>query len=155
MDLFLIRHAIAEDGADDAARPLSDEGAKKFSRAVRGLDALGLRFDRVLHSPKRRAVETAERLGPLAADADFEVTTLLAEPPSDELLSHLHGRTVALVGHEPHLSALLAWLVVGAPDEGNFLLKKGGVAHLSGEPEPGGMQLVALYPPKTLRELGG
>jgi phosphohistidine phosphatase len=59
MDLYLIRHAIAEDGDDDDARPLSAKGAKKFKQAVKGLRALGVRFDRVLHSPRRRAVETA------------------------------------------------------------------------------------------------
>lgn len=153
MDLFLIRHAIAEDGADDAARPLSDEGTKRFRQEVKGLEALGVRFDRLLHSPKRRAVETAELLAPLV-DGEYEVSALLTEAPSDKLFAQLHGGAVALVGHEPYLSALLAWLVVGAPDEGDFVLKKGGLARLEGEPEPGGMRLVALLPPKVLRELG-
>lgn len=152
MQLFLIRHGIAEDGDDDAARPLSPDGAKRFRQEVRGLRALGVRFDRVLHSPKRRAVETAELLAPLV-DGEYEVSALLAQAPSAELLAQLHGGVVAVVGHEPHLSSLLAWLVVGAPDEGRFELKKGGVARLAGEPEAGGMTLVALLPPKLLREL--
>lgn len=153
MELFLIRHAIAEDGADDAARPLSAEGKKRFRREVKGLEALGVRFDRLLHSPRRRAVETAELLASLV-DGECEVSALLTAAPSDELLAQLHGRTVALVGHEPHLSALLAWLLVGAPGRGAFVLKKGGVARLEGKPAPGGMRLVALLPPKVLRELG-
>jgi phosphohistidine phosphatase len=155
MDLYLIRHAIADDGDDDDARPLSTKGAKKFRQSVKGLRALGVRFDHVLHSPKRRAVETAELLAPLL-EGEFEVTQLLADAPSNKLLGHLHGDALALVGHEPYLSALLAWLTVGDTELGHhFLLKKGSVAQLTGDPEPGGMQLVALWSPAVLRGLAG
>ena len=65
MELTLVRHAIAEDGADDAARPLSKRGRQRFEDVVQELDSLGVRFDRILHSPKRRAVETAELLAGL------------------------------------------------------------------------------------------
>ena len=42
MDVYLIRHAIAElrDATrwpDDSLRPLSDEGSERFRRAARGL----------------------------------------------------------------------------------------------------------------------
>ncbi|MCC6333658.1 MAG: phosphohistidine phosphatase SixA [Myxococcales bacterium] len=155
MELFLIRHAIAEDGEDDDARPLSARGRKRFKEVVGALDALGVRFDRVLHSPKRRAVETAELLAPLV-DGELEVTALLKEAPRDKLLGQLHGGAVAVVGHEPHLSSLLAWLTVGEPEQGRaFVLKKGSVAVLAGEPGPGGMQLLALWSPGALRKLNG
>lgn len=153
MDLFLIRHAVAEDGDDDDARPLSAKGDKRFRQVVGGLERLEVRFDHVLHSPKLRAVQTAELLAPLA-DGAFEVTPLLARAPDEKLLARLDGDAVAAVGHEPHLSALLAWLTVGDDALGHaFELKKGAVAHLAGAPVPGGMRLVALYPPSTLREL--
>lgn len=153
MRLTLIRHAIAEEGADDAARPLSKEGRRRFRREVDGLEALGVRFSRVLHSPKRRAVETAELLAPLADDG-LEVVPPLAHAPSEQLLELLDGDGVAVVGHEPHLSSLLALLVAGDRTLGARLeLKKGAVAVLEGEPRPGGMQLVALLPPKVLRRL--
>jgi phosphohistidine phosphatase len=84
------------------------------------------------------------------------VTQLLASAPDNKLLGHLRGGAVALVGHEPYLSATLAWLAVGDTELGHhFLLKKGSVAQLVGDPEPGGMQLVALWPPATLRGLAG
>jgi phosphohistidine phosphatase len=153
MELFLIRHAIAEDGGDDAARALTPKGRRRFKEVVAALDALGVRFDRVLHSPKRRAVETAELLGPLV-DGEFEVTALLADAPKEKLLGQLHGGALAVVGHEPHLSTLLAWLTVGDPEQGRaFLLKKGAVAALVGEPGPAGMQLVGLWSPGALRKL--
>lgn len=148
MKLFLIRHAIAEDGDDDDGRPLSKRGAKRFGEVVKLLRALDVRFDLVLHSPKLRAVQTAELLHTLV-DGSFEVTPLLAEPPSRALLEACSGGSVALVGHEPSLSALLSWLVLGKPSAGRFELKKGAVACLEGEAEAGGMTLVWLLPPKV------
>ena len=68
MELFLIRHAIAVPGSmllADADRPLTPKGRKRFSQAVLGLQHLKVRFDRLYHSPWRRAVETAELLAPV------------------------------------------------------------------------------------------
>ena len=80
----------------------------------------------------------------------------LAAPPSRGLLEVLGeaGETVAVVGHEPWLSELIAWLVVGEPADGDarFRMKKGGVAQLRGTPRPGRMQLRALLPPKLFLE---
>lgn len=153
MRLALIRHAIAEEGPDDAARPLSKDGRRRFRREVEALEALGVRFSRVLHSPKRRAVESAELLRPLVDGALVE-EPLLAHAPSEELLESLEGEDVALVGHEPHLSTLLAMLVSGDRTLGARVeLKKGAVALLEGEPKAGGMALLALLPPKVLRSV--
>lgn len=151
MNLALVRHAPAEAGDDDFSRPLSRKGRRRFREVVDGLEELGLHFERVLHSPKLRALETAELLSPLADQ--LEVTALLAEAPSPALLEALTGDTVALVGHEPWLSRLLAWLTVGDAALGpHFALRKGGVALLEGTPVPKGMRLAALLPPRVLRE---
>lgn len=150
MELTLVRHAIAEDGADDAARPLSKKGRHRFEEVVTALGALGVRFDRVLHSPKRRAVETAQLLSGLC-DGALQATPLLAKEPSVELWNLLEGERLAVVGHEPFLTALLSWLVTGEPTGGNFVLKKGGVAQLEGEPAPAGMRLCTLLSPRVLR----
>ena len=150
MELTLIRHAIAEDGEDDAARPLSRKGRRRFEQSVKTLGALGLRFEKVLHSPKRRALQTAELLTPLC-DGELQSTPLLAKAPGVELWEMLEGERLAVVGHEPHLSALLSWLVTGEASGGHFELKKGGVAQLEGEPAPAGMKLCSLLSPRVLR----
>ena len=150
MELTIVRHAIAEDGADDAARPLSKKGRRRFEDTVKELDSLGVRFDRILHSPKLRAVETAELLRGLC-DGALQPTALLAKEPGVELWTLLEGERLAVVGHEPHLTALLSWLVTGEPTGGNFVLKKGGVAQLEGEPAPAGMRLCTLLTPRVLR----
>jgi phosphohistidine phosphatase len=157
IQLVLVRHAQAlPRGAlrADAARPLSPEGRAGWARSVRGLERLGLRFDRLYHSPWLRAVQTADALMSLV-DAESVVCPELARPPSAELLACLRGERVALVGHEPWLSELCAWLVLGSPSSASKLvIKKGGVVRLHGKLAPSGMQILALLPPKALRALG-
>jgi phosphohistidine phosphatase len=156
MQLYLVRHAIAVPSTPerpDAARPLTKEGRARFIEVVRGLKKLGWRFDRLYHSPLVRAVQTAELLQPLV-DGECVVMPDLARAPDEEMLAHLEGTKVALVGHEPHLGALLAWLVAGDAGLGErFCFKKGGVARATGEPRPGAMTLEGLIGPKLLRKL--
>jgi len=117
---------------------------------VRGLERLGFRFERLVHSPLRRAHETAELLAPLVA-GELEPSALLARAPGDELVASLAGEELALVGHEPWLTQL-AGILIGAP--AGLALKKGGVLVLEGKPRAGGMQLVQALAPATLRALG-
>lgn len=162
MQLYLIRHAAAADPgeAGDAARPLTPRGRGSFQRVVDGLRALDVRFDLVVHSPLLRAVQTADLCTPLLA-GESRVAPELAEPPSEALIEILSGApdSVALVGHEPYLSQLCAWLVTGwqvhdAPGRrGAFELKKGAVAWLEGEPVPGAFVLCGLYPPRVLKRI--
>jgi phosphohistidine phosphatase len=162
MDLWIVRHASAEERSalgDDARRALTAAGRRDFAREVRGLARLGAEFDLVLHSPMRRAQETADLLERLCA-GETAVCAGLAREPDERLLDEIRGERVALVGHEPWLSRLMAWLVFGwrvyeqEPHAALFELKKGGVALLAGEPRPGAMALRALYPPSALRALG-
>ncbi|APD10571.1 MULTISPECIES: SixA phosphatase family protein [Thermus] len=164
MELFLVRHALAlppqgeGEGADDE-RPLAPKGVRRFRQVVRGLKALGVSLDLILTSPKRRALETASLLAE-GLGGEVRLTPHLLGPPGQALLEALprEGR-VALVGHEPFLSALLVQLLLGdllgasveeAVSE-RLAFKKGGVAWLEGEARPGGLALKAFLPPKVFR----
>jgi len=156
MELFVIRHAIAEDAApeqDDASRELTKDGEKKLRQAVKGMHRLGLSFDRILTSPWTRAARTATLLAPIAGD-DPIATDLLAQAPRAELLAMIAERneTTAVVGHEPWLGQLVAWLAFGDMRHGEQLaLKKAGVVWLEGTAVPGGMTVHAILPPRVLR----
>ncbi len=157
MQLFLIRHAAAvprRPRLDDADRPLTPKGRRRWHRAVRGLERLGLSFDRLYHSPWLRAVETADALiGVL--EGESVVTHELAHSPTPMLLERLEGERVALVGHQPWLGELVSLLLFGHTRHAErFSLKKGAVAWLQGEPRPGGMTLRALLPLDVPSALG-
>ena len=154
MRLFLIRHAATcarTARGDDEARALTPKGARRWRRAVRGLRALRIRFDRLYHGPWRRAVETAELAAKLV-DGECVVTSALARAPSPTLLREIEGERVALVGHQPWLGELCALLTLGRAAEGRrFVLGKGTVIELEGQLRAGGMVVRAILPSRVLR----
>lgn len=166
MRLLVVRHAIAGDrdafartGRPDDERPLTDEGRKKMRGIARGLRAVVPTLDLLATSPFVRARETAALLSAAYDDlAVTEVAPLAHGGSREDLLAWLRGQradTVALVGHEPDLGALIAWLVTGDPAP--FVgLKKGGGCLLEcpGPPGPGVTELRWVLTPKLLRRLG-
>jgi phosphohistidine phosphatase len=159
MHLLVVRHAIAEErrpDLDDADRELTREGMRKAKEAFAGLKRLGVSIDIVLSSPWKRALHTAAILAPLAKARPI-ATPLLCDSPTPALLAQISEHnvdTLAVVGHEPWLGELVAWLAFGDPKLGDQIeLKKAAVARLEGTSAPGGMKLRALLPPGVLREL--
>lgn len=159
MTLLLFRHAAAAPAdpdeaatagaqAADAARPLTARGRRRFRRMARRVARQGYRIDRLLHSPMRRAVETAELLTP-ALEGTTAVCPELAAPPTEAMLALFQGDCVAIVGHEPWLGETVRMLT-GAGALG-LRWRKGGLVVLDGQPEPGGMRVVAVVPPDWAR----
>lgn len=162
MKLLLIRHAtaVARDTPDlaDADRPLTPRGAKRFRRAAQGLARVVPRPDVLLTSPWRRARETAD-IAAVTFEGPAPVeTTALTGASFDEIVSTLeelgHVSLVALVGHEPWMSELLARLTQG--DAGRLAFRKGAAALVSCPDGPAkGGSLAFFLPPRVLRRLGG
>jgi phosphohistidine phosphatase len=167
MQLLIVRHAIAEDpevfahtGRDDSERPLTDAGRDKMRRAAAGLVTLVPSIDVLGSSPYTRAMQTAqivaeaygiraiETLDALVPEAPFARFLTWIEPPRA-------SGVVAAVGHEPHLSGLVTWLVSGLA-ESRVAMKKGGACliEFEGQAGAGAGVLQWLVTPGQLRELG-
>jgi len=118
MELYLLRHGIAEDNAaTDADRQLTEEGRQKLRRVMKRAAAAGVSPSLILSSPYKRAVETAEIA---AADLGYKGKILRVEsltpdssPPSvwSEIREHRDESAVLLAGHEPLFSATVAFLL--------------------------------------------
>lgn len=142
MDLYILRHAIAEPHSNsvpggDSQRRLTPEGAKKMRRAVKGMKAVKLSFDLILSSPYVRARQTAEIVAQvfhLANRLEFSSTLASVGNPKelvDELRrTHRRRKSILLVGHEPYLSRLISLLICGDTSIA-IDLKKGGLCKLS------------------------
>jgi phosphohistidine phosphatase len=162
MKLTIIRHAIAvpsgTEGVPDDERPLTRKGRRRFEEVANGLAEVCERPDVLLTSPLPRAAETAE----IAAQAWGDLTPIsepvLARGSVDQILAVLARQApeqhVAIVGHEPTVSALLARLV-GSGKAERLAFRKGGVAHLDvpGDVADGG-RLEWFARPRILRALG-
>jgi phosphohistidine phosphatase len=143
MNLYILRHAIAVDEAtsdyeSDSERPLTDKGRKKMRQIAKALRNLGVEFDLILSSPYVRACETAEILADVFKMKDKVVFSdnLIPLGNPQLLIGEINEKhsvdSLAIVGHEPHLSTLIGLLTA----EGSKLeitLKKGGVCHLSAD----------------------
>ncbi len=138
MLLYLVRHAHAVGEDENPSRPLSARGRADLARLSRFFAGSGCFAPaQIWHSPLLRARETAdELLRRLAPDAVVvETPGLLPEDDSRELAERLalhptDRGNLALVGHEPHLSALASLLVRGKKSPALFVLKKGAALAL-------------------------
>jgi phosphohistidine phosphatase len=161
MQLLIIRHAIAVDrgtpGIPDEERPLTPEGEVKFREVARGLACLEDRPDALLTSPWLRAKQTAAIAGAAWGPLEPKETAALAGGSFEKLAAVLdrypEDATVAVVGHEPWVSALLARLL-GTRHDDRLTFKKGGAAlvDVPGRLAEGG-SLAWFLPPKVLRKL--
>ena len=159
MKLLLVRHASAVPrgaaGVSDDERPLTPSGKTRFRAAASGLARLVRRPDVPLTSPLSRARVTAE----IAARAFKHVEPRLEPALADEsvggillaLKMQTLAATVALIGHEPGLSALLARLL-GASEGQQLAFDTGGAAlvDLPDGPMAGG-RLIWFLPSRILR----
>ena len=119
-EIYLIRHGLAEErGAawpDDDKRPLTDVGRARFKKSMRGLAAVGVRFDVILTSPLVRTRQTAEIAASVFTTRPRIVTVESLAPGGSyqAVLADLHEQSrvsrIALVGHEPDLGELAARL---------------------------------------------
>lgn len=161
MRLVIIRHAIAvargTPGFPDQERPLTAKGSERFRQAAKGLARVVARPDALLTSPWLRAKQTASIAATAWGRVTPKETAALAggsfEDQAAVLDRYPKDATVALVGHEPYVSELLARLL-GSSAVGRLAFKKGGVAlvDLPGRLADGG-SLVSFLPPRVLRKL--
>ncbi|HUG54618.1 MAG TPA: histidine phosphatase family protein [Vicinamibacteria bacterium] len=163
MRLLIIRHAIAvphgTPGVAEDERPLTPRGVRRFRAAARGLARICPRPGVVLTSPLVRARQTADLAAAAWGRVEPRDEKSLAGGSFEEVAAaverHASRKLVAIVGHEPQLSAILAHLL-GSTEAERFTFKKGGAA-LVDVPErlAQGAALVWYAPPRLLRAAAG
>lgn len=169
MQLLIVRHADAGDaeefaktGQPDSLRPLSAKGKRQMRTAARALIELVPDADVIVTSPLTRAVGTSDLLAKVYPKSTDRETTVTLEPektPEEFLqwiIAHEKVETAIAVGHEPHLSTLVTWLMTGSADS-RIHLKKGGACLLEfdGPPVKGEGTLRWLLTPRQLAALSG
>jgi phosphohistidine phosphatase len=163
MRLLIVRHAIAvprgTPGIEDDERPLTRRGIARFRTAAKGLAAACPRPDVLFTSPLIRARQTADIAARAWGKIEPETMDALGGGSVSEILSALEAHhdkgLVAVVGHEPDVSELVARLL-GTKATDRLTFKKGGAA-LVDVPGPfaDGGTLLWFAPPRILRAAKG
>jgi phosphohistidine phosphatase len=167
MEIYILRHGEAEPRTaevEEAERKLTPKGRRDVERVMRAAQAAKVRPELALTSPYRRALETAQiAVRSLDPKPELVETPLLIPEGSPEqvwpaVLKALRSRStpqeILLVGHEPLLSRLVAYLL--ATPSLRFDMKKGALVRISMErlgAEPVGV-LKWVLTPSLVRTVG-
>ncbi|MFA7387667.1 MAG: phosphohistidine phosphatase SixA [Thiohalobacteraceae bacterium] len=124
MRLYLVQHGEACAKEVDPERPLTAQGRADVERLAAFLQRSGIRAERVIHSGKLRAAQTAELLAPaIASGVTLETSGLINpndEPRAFDWQSDSWDRDTLIVGHLPFLAKLVSHLMVG--DENKLIV---------------------------------
>lgn len=120
MELYLLRHGIAEDapaGQPDSARKLTPKGEEKTAEVLKMAEAAGVKPSLILSSPYVRALETA-RIAARVLAYHGEIVQMKSLVPHGtpaavwhDLRDYKDEESVLLAGHEPLLSHLVGHLL--------------------------------------------
>lgn len=163
MKLLIVRHGPAGDreefaktGKPDSLRPLTEEGREKMRKAAKGLARIAPAIELVATSPLVRARQTAELVWKAVGTPEIcELRELTPNAEPESLLRWLGARreeSLALVGHEPHLSRLIAYLCARRA-EPLTELKKGQACLLELDKAAGRAKIEWSLAPAQLRRL--
>jgi phosphohistidine phosphatase len=139
MHIYLTQHGQAVSKDLDPDRPLSEEGRDGVRRLADFLMKAGLRVNRVLHSGKTRAEQTAAILAAvLTSGGEPEAHAgLRPNDPPETVAREIAVWSVdtLIVGHLPFLGRLASLLLASAPDRPLLAFEPGSMACLERVPE--------------------
>jgi phosphohistidine phosphatase len=141
VNLFLWRHAEAEDGHPDLSRALTERGRAQAARVGPWIRRAADGSADIVSSPARRARQTADAIGlpyrmedkiaPGAEAADIALVLGLIAPTTAE-------RCCVVVGHQPWIGELVSLLVTG--ESASWSVRKAQVWWLSWRSRSGSAQ---------------
>ena len=153
MRLYLVQHGDALSRDLDSERPLSAKGRQDVARLGEELARSTLTVERILHSGKLRAKETAETIcAALGEGQSLESLAGLGPNDSVEAFVQIAGNwreDVVVVGHLPFMSRLVGALVAGNADACVVAFEPGSMVCLE-RADDGPWHVVWMLRPDTL-----
>lgn len=135
MKLYLVQHGKALEKDVDPERGLSPEGITDVTRIAETAKHYRVPIDRIWHSGKKRALQTAEIFQQVTGSRKgFGEKTGMG--PTDDVktfATELSIDNLMLVGHLPFMSRLTSYLVTGNSNIPIFAFQNGGIVCLHKE----------------------
>jgi phosphohistidine phosphatase len=132
--VYLVQHAKYVGEEKDPKKPLSEIGKESTEKMAKFLsEKLHLNLDRIFHSGKLRAQQTANIIASHLHPKEFEANkdmNPLDDPNIWKEKLEKTNENMMLVGHLPHLSKLASSLLIGDGTKELVSFKMGGVVCL-------------------------
>lgn len=130
-----MQHGEALSADVDPERPLSEQGRSTVAAVAAHASACGVRLDRIVHSGKLRAEQTAAILAAELACADVGAVPGLAPNDDVRAAASVHADpgqqgSLAVVGHLPFLDRFASLLVAGDAAAHVVAFRNGGLVRL-------------------------
>jgi phosphohistidine phosphatase len=146
MEIYVMQHGPSLSKDQDPEEPLSLEGQAQISVAAGAAVKMGLRFDVVIASVKKRSKQTAEIVaGAMGFPTEKIVETqkVKAMTPPEETVDFLRqfedSQSIFIAGHLPSLAKLASYLLTGKENVSiHFLMGGLGRIDVAGFPHQGG-----------------
>jgi phosphohistidine phosphatase len=153
MHLYLVQHGAAKSEAEDPRRGLANEGRRDVERIAKSLAPLQLSLDRIEHSEKLRARQTAEILAAHLQPAEgvHEIAGLAPHDDVEPVRARLQqeSKSLMVVGHLPHLSHLASRLLGLERNRAVVRFQMAGIVRLDRD-EAGRWEVRWVFPPELL-----
>lgn len=131
---FLVQHGEAMPKDADPERPLTENGRRTVEQLANWAARVGLPVERIQHSGKLRAQQTAAILAEHLEPKDGIVVDERMAPKGDVVpvaaMIEESSKSTMLVGHLPFLSRLAGLLVTGDSNQEVVQFQMGGIVGL-------------------------
>lgn len=150
MRLYLVQHGQAMAKEENPDRPLTAKGKSDVENVASFLKNTGIKVDKITHSGKARAEQTAgilsSALNPKGGVIQKE--GIAPNDPIEGMCQELKEteEDIMIVGHLPYLGKLASALVTGSESPCIVGFRQGGVVSLERK-EDGSWQIVLMVTP--------
>ena len=141
MALYLVQHALSLPKDKDPQKGISPQGRDDARRIAEVAQGYGVGVSRIVHSGKKRAVETADIFAQALTPAGGIKTTQGLNPMDDVAMSAetlVNENDLMVVGHLPFMERLTSFLVTGNTEKPIFRFQNAGIVCLENDPDKGG-----------------
>ncbi|MBW2678532.1 MAG: phosphohistidine phosphatase SixA [Deltaproteobacteria bacterium] len=130
MALYIVQHGLSLPKDQDPEKGLSPQGIEDVNRIARVARNYGVVVERIQHSGKKRARQTADLLAAVLKPAKGLQEIADIKPMDDvaEFAALVDFATdIMVVGHLPFLERLISFLITGKQNPILFKLQNGGI----------------------------
>ena len=142
MEIYLMQHGPNLSKDEDPEESLSPEGEVQISKAAQAIKKMGLEFDVIIASPKKRSQQTAAlvaRTIGFPVDSIVETEKVKAMTPAEETIRYLEEfqgkQSVLIAGHLPSLAEVASFLLTSG-SKATIQFERGGIGRIDVEVLP-------------------